>query len=1092
MHHAFSANRKKCDNLSNCFVGQPNFPMVANHSIFVLGMHRSGTSAVARLLGLMGAELGHDNELLPAHPIDNPTGYWERAELVEINDALLATTGHDWDHLSGFDPFTLDTESTQAATERIRNLTARLDACGKPWLLKDPRLCLLLPQWLARTRNPACVVVVRDPREIAASMTTGGRGTFTSGFVLALWEKYLRTLLTAIAGRRVIFVSYVELLEQPTPQCLRLLHGLEELGIDGLHEANDAEVAAFLDPQLRRSIPRAHVRLSQERADLQAWLDAQCAAKGAITSIDAPVAPSPDAELAEYEAAFKHQINRGRWESAAETSDRLRRIETTLADHAAERKSQHAEHALEREKWSSEIAMLRQQFRIVQTERDAAAALSRQFEATLHTERNATTALENEFEAALQLERNTIAALEKKHATDADRMNKRHSELLRHAGALDEGMRAVHGSWSWKVTAPLRGLAGLLDVRRTFKHEYALYRFYYSLPGLSAVRKRALVVWLHKRVSWLTRNTLSYQFYHQAQRQAQAQTASQAEYERQQRMDAPRAAQILRQLPRQPLISIVMPVYNVERQWLMAAVDSVKRQFYPHWELCIADDASTREETRLALDELQATKDPRFKIVRLPSNRGIALASNAAFKSATGEFIGLLDHDDELTRDALLEVARVINAQDADLIYSDEDKTDEESVRKNPFFKPDFSLEYFFSNNYLCHFTVLRTEILKRIGGFREGVDGAQDFDLFLRFTEHTQRVAHIPKVLYHWRMIEGSTAAVASAKPYTWEAGRLALEHTLRNRALTAHAENGPFPNTYRVRYGIKGEPLVSILIPFRDKPELLRVCINSILRETDYPNYEIVGIDNGSVQADTHALLRELEKRDRRVRFVRYESPFNFSAIVNFGARHAHGEHFLLLNNDTEVLRAEWLRAMLEHSQRDEVGVVGARLLYPDDTVQHAGVVIDRTVVAMHPFQYTPGHHPGYAALPHLLHNVSAVTFACAMTRRDVFERLGGMDETHLPVCFNDVDYCLRAREAGYVIVYTPYAVLRHFESKSRGIDDHLARQTRFRDELAFMQQRHAAILRDGDPFYNPNLSLGVQGGYHPDPSYANALPL
>ncbi|MHB8446985.1 MAG: glycosyltransferase [Rudaea sp.] len=1067
--------------------------MTPNRSILVLGMHRSGTSALARVLGLMGAEIGSDDELLKAHPVDNPTGYWERAELTEIHDSLLAASGHKWDQVSGFDPHALDPVAAHASTQCIDRFVDRLNADGKPWLVKDPRLCLLLSPWLSILRNPAFVVAVRDPREIATSLSAGARGTFTSGFVLALWEKYLRTLLADMQGRRAVFVSYAELMAHPAAQCARLLRGLREIGVDGLYEASEAEVSAFLDSRLHRSVARAHVRLSLEQNALHHWLETQCGAQDVVTVSGVPQAAAPDLELAEYEACFKHHINQGRLLHGAETSGRLQRIESALAEHDAERVRLDAQHAQERTQWSTEISVQRQHFEAaLQSERDTAAARAQKLETMLQAERDAAVALAQKFETTLQAERDVAAARAQAHIAEIDRLHERHTNLQRHATALDESVQALRTSWSWKLTAPLRAVSRPLNRRHPFNIEYRLYRWYYSVPGISPKRKRALIVWLHRHASWLTRNTLSYQIYNQAQQRLLVRTATREERERTQRLDASRAARLLETLPRRPLISIVMPVYNVDRRWLMAAVDSVRRQFYPHWELCIADDASTRDETRKTLDQLQAANDPRFKIARLPSNRGIALASNAAFALATGEFVGLLDHDDELTRDALLEVVRAINAQDPDLIYSDEDKTDESNVRRDPFFKPDFSLEYFFSNNYLCHFTVLRTKILKRIGGFREGVDGAQDFDLFLRFTEHTQRVAHIPKVLYHWRMIAGSTAAVASAKPYTWEAGRLALEHTLQNRGLAAHAEKGPFPNTYRVRYDINGEPLVSILIPFRDKPALLRVCVDSILKETDYANYEIIGIDNGSTQAETQALVLELEKRDRRVRFVRYDAPFNFSGINNFGARHAQGEHFLLLNNDTKVLSADWLRAMLEHSQRAEVGVVGARLLYPDDTVQHAGVVVDRHVVAMHPFQYTPAQHPGYAALPHLLHNVSAVTFACAMTRREVFEQLEGLDEARLPVCYNDVDYCLRAREAGYVIVYTPYAELRHFESKSRGIDDHLARTTRFRNELAFMQQRHATILRDGDPYYNPNLSLGVQGGYHPDNRYADELPL
>lgn len=1048
-------------------------------------MHRSGTSVLARLLGLMGAQVGSEDELLKPHPSDNPTGYWERAELNDIHDSLLATGGYKWNRVSGFDPDALDPQAVQAATRRIKRLAARLGAGGAPWVAKDPRLCLLLLPWLKALLDPAFVIAVRDPREIAASMSAGPRGTFTSGFVLALWEKYLRTLLASLHGRRAVFVSYSQLMAHATGQCARLLHALRELGVGNLHGADPAEVSAFLDPRLQRSVPRSHVRLSPEQETLYAWLDAQCTVPGIVSIANVPRAGDFEAELAEYDASFEHHIDFGRQQHGADTIERLQRIEATLAEHTVERARQDTLHAQERAQWRAEIAAQRQHLdAMLRNERDNAATRAQEFDGALQAQRK--------IEAALRTQLNAVAAQASEHSAELARWQERNADLQRHAAALDESVRALRTSWSWKLTAPLRAASRPMRWRPSFNLEYRLYRWYYAMPGLGPTRKRALIVWLHEHAPWLTRNTLSYLIYEQAQQQSRNQAAAHAERERGRRMDAPRAAQILKTLPRQPLISIVMPVYNVERRWLQAAVESVQRQFYPNWELCIADDASTRVETREVLDQLQAMRNPRIKIARLPSNRGIALASNAAFDLATGEFVGLLDHDDELTRDALLEMVRVINESNPDLIYSDEDKTDEDNVRRDPFFKPDFSLEYFFSNNYLCHFTVLRTEILKRIGGFRQGVDGAQDFDLFLRFTEHTQRVAHIPKVLYHWRMIAGSTAAVASAKPYTWEAGRLALEHTLQNRGLAAHAENGPYPNTYRVRHDIKGEPLVSILIPFRDKPELLQVCVDSIVGKTDYANYEIICIDNASTQAETLALLRDLEKRDRRIRVVRYDAPFNFSRIINFGAQHARGQHLLLLNNDTEVLSTEWLRAMLEHSQRDEVGVVGARLLYPDDTVQHAGIVIDRHVVAMHPFQYTPGHHPGYAALPHLLHNVSAVTFACAMTRRAVFDQLGGLDEARLPVCYNDVDYCLRAREAGYVIVYTPYAELRHFESKSRGIDDHVARETRFRNEMQFMQERHANVLHNGDPYYNPNLSLGVQGGYLPDPNHAEELPV
>jgi GT2 family glycosyltransferase len=344
--------------------------------------------------------------------------------------------------------------------------------------------------------------------------------------------------------------------------------------------------------------------------------------------------------------------------------------------------------------------------------------------------------------------------------------------------------------------------------------------------------------------------------------------------------------------------------------------------------------------------------------------------------------------------------------------------------------------------------------------------------------------------VLYHWRMTPGSTATTSSAKPKSWDAGQRALSESLVRRRIDASAESGPYPNTFRVRRPIVGQPLVSILVPFRDKPELLSTCIESILEKTDYPHFEVVGIDNGSSDPATHALMRTLERRDSRIRFVAYEAPFNYSSINNFGARHARGEHLLLLNNDTEIIEAPWLRALLEHSQRPEVGVVGAKLLYSDSRIQHAGVIVGIGGVAGHAHLLQPCDHPGYFSRAQLQQNLSAVTFACAMTRREVFEQLGGLNESDLAIAFNDIDYCLRAREAGYLVVYTPYAMLYHHESKTRGYEDNPEKQARFFREITYMQARHAAILLQGDPYYNPNLRLDTHD-FSAYPGYVDALP-
>lgn len=663
-----------------------------------------------------------------------------------------------------------------------------------------------------------------------------------------------------------------------------------------------------------------------------------------------------------------------------------------------------------------------------------------------------------------------------------------------HVANLENQLRQLHRSLSWRLSAPLRWLGKPIALLTGGRMEQLLYRTYYRLPGLSYARKRAGILWLHKHATFLTRHTNSFRLYEQTEdliaNQIAARQAEGAAPNAERRMDQARADAQIASWANPPCISILMPVYNVEEKWLNAAVDSVRNQFYPNWELCIVDDGSTRKETLEALERLSADNDSRIKVSLKEKNEGIAATSNAALELATGDYVGLLDNDDELTRDALLETARRIVKDDPDVLYSDEDKLDENGFLVEPHFKPDYNEEYLQSINYVCHFCVARTELLREVGGFRTGFDGAQDYDLILRLTEATDKIAHIPMVLYHWRRIAGSTSATAAAKPHTSEAGLKALSESLARRKIDARALRGPFPNTYRVKRKIKGAPLVSIIIPFRDKPALLDTCVTSILAKTSYANYEVLCIDNGSNTPETFRLIDELQQRDKRVRVIRHDVPFNYSTINNFAATQARGDHFLFLNNDTEVVSVEWLEAMLEHSQRPEVGIVGAKLLYADDTIQHAGVVVGMGGVAGHGHLFLPKDSPGYFGRPQLTQRLSAVTFACAMVRRDAFEKVGGLNEVDLKIAFNDVDFCMRAREAGYQVIYTPYAVLYHYESKSRGYEDTPEKQARFGKEVRYMQERHADALRAGDPFYNPNLTL--YDNFKPDLTYVSKLPV
>ncbi len=521
--------------------------------------------------------------------------------------------------------------------------------------------------------------------------------------------------------------------------------------------------------------------------------------------------------------------------------------------------------------------------------------------------------------------------------------------------------------------------------------------------------------------------------------------------------------------PRQPRISIIMPVYNTPLKWLRAAVASVQQQIYPHWELCIADDHSTDPKT---LDFLTSLSDPRIKIERLLRNRGIAGASNAAIGMATGEYLALLDHDDELTRDALVEVARVINADRPDVIYSDEDMI-LGFGRYLHHFKPDFSPDLLLSHNYITHLLVAEKQLLNAVGGFRTAYNGAQDYDLVLRLSERAQTICHIRKVLYHWRCHRRSTSLRAAAKPYTASAGRVALEDALGRRGINARVEEANLSNYYRIRRAIPDQPLISIIIPFRDQPELLETCVGSVLSKSTYANFEILGINNGSAEPATLEVIRELRRRDSRVRFHDYDIPFNYSRINNFAAGLARGEHLVLLNNDIEIITPGWLEALLEHSQRPDVGAVGGKLYYPDDTVQHGGVIVGIAGFAGHSHRHSLRKANGYFNRLHAIQNLSAVTGAMLMVKKTGYLDIGGLDEVHLGTSLNDVDFCLRLREAGYLNVFTPYAEAYHYESRSRGYETTPEKQQRFEREIAYFKARHKAVLATGDPYYNPNLT-------------------
>ncbi len=529
-----------------------------------------------------------------------------------------------------------------------------------------------------------------------------------------------------------------------------------------------------------------------------------------------------------------------------------------------------------------------------------------------------------------------------------------------------------------------------------------------------------------------------------------------------------------------PKISIIIPVWNTDKKWLHFAIESVVNQVYDNWELCIVDGGSSKRYIKQVLTEY-AQKDIRIKVKFLAVNKGIAENSNEALALATGDFIGFLDHDDELAPFALYEVVDVLNRKNNfDFIYSDEDKIDQKGNRKDPFFKPDWSPDLLLSQNYICHFSVIRKSLINLIGGFRSGYDGSQDYDLFLRCTERISPVsiAHIPKILYHWRIIRGSAADSVIAKPYAIAAAKKALADFLNRKGQLGEVFDGFSLSSYRIRYSIKSHPRVSIVIPTKDHVEILKRCVRSILDKTRYQNYEIVIVDNQSREDDTFDYYNSLNT-DPKIRILHYDKQFNFSAINNYAVTQVDSPYILFLNNDTEVISGEWLSAMLEHAQRDGIGTVGAKLLYPNNLIQHAGVIMGITGtpgqkgVAGHSHKNLPANCNGYFLRSQIIGNYSAVTAACLMMRKNVFQEIGGFNED-LAIAFNDVDLCLKIRSAGYLIIYTPYSQLYHHESVSRGYENTPEKQARFSKEVRLIRDRWGTVIDSGDPYYSPNLTL------------------
>jgi GT2 family glycosyltransferase len=644
---------------------------------------------------------------------------------------------------------------------------------------------------------------------------------------------------------------------------------------------------------------------------------------------------------------------------------------------------------------------------------------------------------------------------------------------------LETEIAELYGSTSWRITAPLRSVMRMayairLAVQTLRRQAQARGGLVSAVSYYLSVFRREGFKGMRTRLDRLRSGVgfadgpPSDDVYHEWIRQFDQITEQ----------SAAQIRSMIALLEEQPLISVVVPTYNSDLKFLTEMIESVKGQIYPHWELCIADDASTDPSVRDVLQEAAAL-DSRIKVTFRTSNGHISEASNSALATATGKFVALLDHDDLLPVHALFMVARYINRYpQAQLFYSDEDKLNEDGKRTAPYFKSDWNPEMFLTQNMFSHLGVFETDLVRKVGGFRKGFEGSQDYDLTLRCVEVAGdgKVVHIPHILYHWRIAPGSTAGSGSEKPYAHLAAMKAIQEHFERQGVQATLEE-PIANlqVFRVRYALlRPEPKVSIIIPTRDGVELLRQCINSIQTRTIYQNYEILVVDNGSVKSETFAYFDEIKKRPN-IQVIPDNSPFNFSALNNRAAAAASGDYLCLLNNDIEVISPDWLNEMVSLAARPGNGAVGACLWYPNGALQHGGVVIGLGGIAGHMHHMLTRGQFGYFGRAVVTQNLSAVTAACLVISKKIYQEVGGLNED-LAVAFNDVDFCLRVQELGYRNVWTPYAELYHHESATRGSDMDPDKYQRFLKEIRWMEDRWNDHLKF-DPAYNPNLSLSTE---------------
>ncbi|WP_420405697.1 glycosyltransferase [Nisaea sp.] len=1136
-------------------------------AVVILGMHRSGTSALTRVCNILGVELS-DNLLPPAEG-NNETGFWEHLDAVVTDEELLTDFGMFWDDPRALPNGWTGMEAAEKARKAIRDILETDFAGAKLWGIKDPRMCRLMPLWEPVLEEfgaePVYVIMQRNPLEVARSLHQ--RDGFSTGRGLVLWLRHVIESERATRGKRRAFLSYDGLMADWQGTIEGMAKRLD-LPLDKVTDESRAEIESFIRPGLRHFA--LHDRELYGSAMLSRWAGRVFAACRALEHDpeDAAAIASIDLVAAELDLAGAYFD-----EIVGEAAPRERKQREEIVD--LNRK------VAERENWATEqISRVEERNEWIK-ERDARIV-----------QRDA-----------------QISSLSEELANVSEGFKETNNQLRIENARLHREIQFIARTWSWRLTRPFRGVSRLLlrglGAVRVMTHDMTIqsamnaeplgnnsfkalkpnpqlvlaspWRFFprgwveityeidanriaapflfadtgegfeeanrFRLPptrngfgraivrlpnhvfalrfdpvhfvgkfkiksirirevsrvglGLTVLARRLHQVArdrdtrkrVFERLREVVRKRDGTAIWQGLAREATNPLASYTHwYETYAQLgpdDLSAIRRHIKALSNQPLISIVMPTYNTPTALLEAAVKSVREQIYENWELCIADDASTSEETREALKRL-AAGDERIKVTFRQENGHISAASNSALELATGEYVALLDHDDELTVHALYMVAVEINEYpDADILYSDEDKIDEDGTLFAPYFKTDWAPDMFLGQNLINHLGVYRRALVERVGGFRLGYEGSQDYDLALRVIEQTEpeNIRHIPHVLYHWRAATGSTALSEDQKTYTGDAALRAIQDHLDRCAIRGKVVQGRDVYSQRVIYDLPETlPKVSLIIPTRNRVELLRDAIEGVRSKNDYPNWEIIVVDNGSDEEETLDYFREIEK-DERIRVHRDDGAFNYSRLNNDGARLATGEIIGLLNNDIEPINEDWLSEMVRQVTQPGVGAVGAKLYYDNDTLQHGGVIVGLGGVAGHFDKRLDRESRGYFGRAMLVQNFSAVTAACLLVPRRVFEEVGGLDEEKLAVAFNDVDFCLKIRHAGYRIVWTPYAELYHYESVSRGDDEAPEKKARFNREAEVMRERWATDC-EHDPFYNPNLTLDFERPVLADP--------